>query len=88
LNLTVRPRISETCTGASVRITWLQTPPQNFARWRDYFSQLLNAHGVNDVGQRETHTAEPLVPEPSASEVELAIEQPKGTNLKVLMKSQ
>ena len=30
-------------------------------------------HGVKDVGQAEIHTAEPLVPEPSASEVELAI---------------
>jgi len=35
-------------------------------RWRNYFSQLFNVHGVNDVGQAETHTAEPLVPEPSA----------------------
>jgi hypothetical protein len=41
-------------------------------RWRNYFSQLLNVHGVN-VRQAETHTAEPLVPEPSAFEVELAI---------------
>ena len=30
-------------------------------------------HGVKDVGQAETHTAEPLVPEPSDFEVELAI---------------
>jgi hypothetical protein len=28
------------------------------ARWRNYFSQLLNIHGVNDVGQVETHTAD------------------------------
>ena len=47
------------------------------ARWRNYFSQLLNVHGVNDVRQREIHTAEPLVPEPRASEVELAIEKLK-----------
>ena len=45
------------------------------ARWRDYFSQLLNVHGVHDVRQTETHTTEPLVPEPSAFEVELAIEK-------------
>ena len=44
------------------------------ARWRGYFSQLLNVHGVHDVRQTETHTAEPLVPEPSAFEVELAIQ--------------
>ena len=48
------------------------------ARWRDYFSQLLNVHGVHDVRQTETHTAEPLVPEPSAFEVELAIEKLKN----------
>jgi len=30
-------------------------------------------HGDNDVGQAEIHTAELLVAEPSASEVELAI---------------
>ena len=30
-------------------------------------------HGVKDVGQAETHTAEPPVPEPRASEFELAI---------------
>ena len=30
-------------------------------------------HGVKDVRQAEIHTAEPLVPEPSAFEVELAI---------------
>jgi len=42
-------------------------------RWRKYFSQLFNVHGVKDVGQAEIHTAEPLVPEPSAFEIELAI---------------
>ena len=48
------------------------------ATWRDYFSQLLNVHGVHDVRQRETHTAETLVPEPSAFEVDLAIEELKS----------
>ena len=47
-------------------------------RWRNYFSQLLNVHGVNDIRQGEIHTAEPLVPEPSAFEVELAIEKLKS----------
>ena len=42
------------------------------------FSQLLNVHGVNDFRQTETHTAEPLVPEPSAFEVRLAIEKLKS----------
>jgi flagellar basal body rod protein FlgC len=48
------------------------------ARWRDYFSQLFNVHGVKDDGQAEIHTAEPLVPEPSASEVEMAIDKLKS----------
>ena len=48
------------------------------ARWRNYFFQLLNVHGVIDVRQAEIHTAEPLVPEPSAFEVELAIEKLKS----------
>jgi hypothetical protein len=48
------------------------------ARWRNNFSQLLNIHGVNDVRQTEVHMAESLVPEPSAFEVEMAIEKLKG----------
>ena len=38
-------------------------------------------HGVKDVGQAEIHTAEPLVPEPSAFEVELAIGKLKSHKL-------
>jgi len=38
-------------------------------------SQLFNVRGVKDVGQAEIHTVEPLVPEPSASELELAIDK-------------
>jgi hypothetical protein len=45
-----------------------------WARWRNHFSQLLNIHRVNDVRHTEVHTAEPLVPQPSAFEVEMAIE--------------
>jgi len=48
------------------------------ARWRNYFFQLFNVQGVKDVGQAEIHTAEPLMPEPSVSEVELAIDKLKG----------
>jgi len=51
------------------------------ARWRNYFSQLFNVYGVKDVGQAETPTAEPLVPEPSASEVELGIDNLKSPKL-------
>jgi hypothetical protein len=46
-------------------------------RCLNYFSQLLNVHGDNDVRQAEIHTAEPLVPEPSNFEVEMAIEKLK-----------
>jgi len=48
------------------------------ARLRKHFSQLFNAHGVSEVRQKEIHTAEPLVPEMSAFEVEMAIEKLKG----------
>jgi hypothetical protein len=47
-------------------------------RWRNYFSQILNVHGVNDVRQAEIHTAELLVPEPSVSEIKWAIEKLKS----------
>ena len=52
----------------------------SLAKWMNSFSQILNVHGVNDVRQREINTAEQLVPEPSSSEDELAIE--KLRNLK------
>jgi hypothetical protein len=54
---------------------------QYLARWRKHISQLFNVHGVNDVRQTEIHTAEPLVPEPSAVEVEMAIEKQKKTQI-------
>jgi len=47
------------------------------ARWRNHFSQLFSVNGVRDVRQTEIHTAEPLVHEPRAFEVEMAIEKPK-----------
>jgi hypothetical protein len=42
-------------------------------RWKNYFCQLLNVYGAGGVRQTEMHTAEPFVPEPSASEVEVVI---------------
>jgi hypothetical protein len=45
-------------------------------------------HGVSDVRQAEIHTAEPLVPEPSVLDVELAIGKQKVTNHQVLIKYQ
>ena len=42
-------------------------------RWRNYFSQLLDLHGVNDIKHTDIHTAEPIVPDSSAYDFELAI---------------
>jgi UDP:flavonoid glycosyltransferase YjiC (YdhE family) len=47
-------------------------------RWRNYFAQKLNVHGVNDVRQAEIHTAELLVPQLGVSEFEFVIEKPKS----------
>ena len=47
-------------------------------RWRNYFFQLFNVHGIKDLGQTEIHTAEPLVPGPKFAEFELAIEKLKS----------
>jgi hypothetical protein len=46
------------------------------ARRRNNFSRLLNVHEIN-VRHKEKHTAEPLGPDPSASEGETAIEKLK-----------
>jgi hypothetical protein len=52
----------------------LITDPQNILNsWKNFFNQVLNVHGVRDVRQMDIHTAEPLVPEPSLIEVEIAI---------------
>ena len=56
---------------------WLQNSHIISASWRNYFSQLLNVHGVNYIRQSEIHTAKRLVPEPSATEVEMASEKIK-----------
>ena len=49
-------------------------PYSIMARWRNYFSQLLNVHEVSYIRQAEIHTVEQIVPEPIALEFELAIE--------------
>jgi hypothetical protein len=36
-----------------------------FNRWKNYFSQLLNAHSVSDVWQIEMYTLRPLIPDPT-----------------------
>jgi hypothetical protein len=51
----------------------LADPHKILNRWKNYFCELLNVHGAGGVRQTEIHTAEPFLPEPSASEVEAAI---------------
>jgi hypothetical protein len=56
---------------------------------RNQFCQLLNGCGANDVRQTEMLMAEPLVSEPSAFEVEMAVEKlKKTTHHQVLIKFQ
>jgi hypothetical protein len=52
-------------------------PHKILNRWKNYFCQLLNVCGAGGVRQTEIHTAEPFVPEPSASEIEVAVGKPK-----------
>ncbi|KAJ4442050.1 hypothetical protein ANN_11916 [Periplaneta americana] len=48
-------------------------------RWKNYFAQLLNVHrpNRNDRDEIEIQTAEPFIPEPTLSAVEIAIENQK-----------
>jgi hypothetical protein len=55
----------------------LAEPHKILNRWKNYFCELLNVHGAGGVRQTEMHTAEPFVPEPSASEAEVAIGKTK-----------
>jgi len=43
------------------------------ARWRKHFCHVLNVYGFIGVRQTEIQTSEPLVPVPSAFEVEMDI---------------
>jgi hypothetical protein len=51
------------------------------ARWLNHFFHLLNVHGDSDDRQIEIHAVEPLVPEPSSFEVELAMNKLKKTQI-------
>ncbi|PSN35187.1 hypothetical protein C0J52_22574 [Blattella germanica] len=46
-------------------------------RWGNFFNQLLNVHGEEEIEENNVQTAEVLVEEPSAIEVEMAIEKLK-----------
>jgi hypothetical protein len=43
--------------------------------WKNFFPRLLNAYFVSNVRHREIHTAEPLVPDLSTFEIEIAVEK-------------
>jgi hypothetical protein len=47
-------------------------------RWKNYFCRLLNVHGPAGVRQTVMHTAEPFVPQPGASQVDVATGKLKG----------
>jgi hypothetical protein len=47
-------------------------------RDRNHFSNLVKVHAVSELRHTEVHAAEPLVAEPSAFKVEMAIEKVKG----------
>jgi hypothetical protein len=51
----------------------LADPHKIFTTWKNYFCQLLNVRRVGGVRQTEMHTTKPFVPEPNASEAEVAI---------------
>ena len=50
---------------------------RTLARLRNHFDQPLKVHRDNDVRQTAVHTTEPVVPEPSAFEFEVAVEKLK-----------
>ena len=74
---TVKIGISENCREKSTTLRRVADCHRTLTKWRNYFSQLLNVRGDSDIRQTEIQTAEELVPEPSASEVEMATEKLK-----------
>jgi hypothetical protein len=47
--------------------------PQNVLnRWKNFFNQVLNVHGIHDVRQMDIHTIEPLMSEPSLVRMKIA----------------
>jgi hypothetical protein len=84
LKLIIKTKILEICTDALMdlrKFTNLQNQSGNFLadsqsvlnRWKNFFNQVLNVHGVHDVRRTDINTAEPLVPQPIFVEVETAI---------------
>jgi hypothetical protein len=59
-------------------VMWLQIPTVFWLGGGTISLRYLIYMGLNNVMQAELHTAEPLAPEPSAFEAELAIEKLKS----------
>ena len=60
------------------KVTWLQTPAVMWRGGGNISPSYSMCMGLRNVGQVELPTADPLVPEPSAFEVELAIDKLKS----------
>jgi hypothetical protein len=56
-----------------MRTVLLAHPQSVLNRWKNFFNQVLNIHEVHNVRQKDIHTAEPLMPEPSLFEVEIPV---------------
>jgi hypothetical protein len=52
-------------------------PQSVMNRWRHFFNQVVNMHGVYYIRQMAIHISEQIVPEPSLVEVETTIEKLK-----------
>jgi hypothetical protein len=72
--------ISEFKKGYQPRINIIKDENGNLAdpqivlnRWKNFFNQVQNVHGIHHVRQMNIQMAEPLVPEPSLVKVEIAI---------------
>jgi hypothetical protein len=51
----------------------IEAPQSVPNRWKNFFNQVLNVHGVHDVRQMDIHMPEPMVPEHSLVKVEITI---------------
>jgi hypothetical protein len=55
-------------------------PQSVLNRWKKFFNQVLNVHGVHDVRHIDIHMAQPLIPESNFIDVEIAIGKLKVIN--------
>jgi len=46
--------------------------------WKSYFEKLLNVHNGEETEEFEIHTAEPWIPEPSETEIEMSVKKLKN----------